>query len=106
MTCKEFEDWINKYDSSGVFEGNSYPSETLEKIALANLVITSDLKRSIESAKLLSPQKNVISNPLFRETELPKLLTKLWGLKLNPNICLSNKKFKGKIYCFEHQKTF
>jgi broad specificity phosphatase PhoE len=86
MTCKEFKDWIKKYNDSGVFEENSYPSETFEKIASANLVITSDLKRSIESATLLNPNINVISEPLFRETELPNLLTKLGGLKLNPNI--------------------
>ncbi|MFC0562184.1 histidine phosphatase family protein [Halalkalibacter alkalisediminis] len=86
MTYKEFKNWIKKYDDSGVFEENSYPSETLEKIASANLVITSDLKRSIESAKLLNPDIHAISEPLFRETELPNLLTKLWGLKSNPNI--------------------
>jgi broad specificity phosphatase PhoE len=86
ITCKEFGDWIKKYDSSGVFKENSYPSETLEIIASANLVLTSDLKRSIESVKLLNPNINAISEPVFRETELPNLFKKLWGLKLNPNI--------------------
>lgn len=86
MTCKEFQNWIEKYDSSGVIKEDSYPSETLEKIASANLVITSDLIRSIESAKFLNSNKNAISEPLFRETELPNLLTNLCGLKLNPKI--------------------
>jgi broad specificity phosphatase PhoE len=86
ITCKEFKNWIEKYDYNGVFEENSYPSETLKKMATANIVITSDLKRSIESAKLLNPNLKAVSVPLFRETELPTPLTKLWGVKLNPSI--------------------
>lgn len=60
--------------------------KTLEKIASANIVITSDLKRSIESAKFLNPKLKANSDPLFRETELPTTSTKLWGLKLSPSI--------------------
>lgn len=71
VTCNEFNGWVKKYDDSGVFEEKYYPLETHEKIATANIVITSDLKRSIESAKLLYPNLKVISSPLFRETELP-----------------------------------
>lgn len=54
ITCKEFKDWVERYDYNGVFEENSYPSDTLEKISTANIVITSDLKRAVESAKLLN----------------------------------------------------
>lgn len=86
IKCKEFKGWVEKYDCNGVFEENSYPSDTLKKIATANIVITSDLKRSVESAKLLNPNLTSLSVPLFRETELPTPSTKLWGLKLNPSI--------------------
>lgn len=86
ITCNEFKNWVEKYDYFGVFEENSYPLETLEKIATANIVITSDLNRSIESAKLLNSNRKSISFPHFRETELPTPLTNLWGLKLNPSI--------------------
>jgi broad specificity phosphatase PhoE len=85
ITCQAFIDWVKKYDHNGVFEENSYPEETLNKIAAANIVITSDLKRSVESAKLLNPNIKAISVPLFRETELPTI-TKLWGVKLKPRI--------------------
>lgn len=53
ITCKEFESWVREYDYNGVFEENSYPSETLNKITKANIIITSDLKRAVDSAKLL-----------------------------------------------------
>ena len=86
ITCIDFKDWVEKYDYSGVFEEKSYPPETLKKIATANIVIASDLKRSVESANLLNPNLKAISVPLFRETELPTPLTKLWGLKLNSSL--------------------
>lgn len=53
VTCDEFHDWVQKYDDSSVFEEESYPFDTLKKVSMANLIITSDLKRSIDSAKLL-----------------------------------------------------
>lgn len=84
ITCTKFKDWVGKYDSSGVFEENQYPSGTIEKISTANIVITSDLRRSIESAYFLNQNVNVVSDALFRETELPTLSGKL-KLKLNPN---------------------
>ena len=86
IPCKDFKDWVEKYDYSGVFEENSYPTETLKKIATANIIISSGLKRSVESANLLCPNLKAISVPLFRETELPIPLTKLGGLKLNSSL--------------------
>lgn len=86
MKCKEFKAWVEKYDWDGVFEENAYPLNTLKKITTANIVFTSNLKRSIESAWLLNPNLTATSDPLFRETELPAPSTKLWGLKLKPSI--------------------
>lgn len=86
INYKDYQEWIEKYDSSGVFEENAYPSVTLEKIGTANVLITSDLKRAIESASLLNQNKKigVISDSLFREIELPTFPREL-GLKLSPN---------------------
>lgn len=84
LTSQEFQDWVKKYDTSGVFEEKNYPERTLEKVAAANLLVTSDLKRSIDSASLLHQQKRVISDSLFREAELPVLSSK-WRVKFSPN---------------------
>lgn len=86
VNCEDFQKWIKEYDSSGIFKENSYPPITLEKITTANILITSDLKRSIESASLLNQNKNigVITDALFREIELPTFPREL-GLKLSPN---------------------
>lgn len=86
MDCNEFNDWIRKYDDGGVFEEKSYPLDTLGKISTANIVITSDLKRSIDSAKLLNPNLKRISSSLFRETELPVPSKSLLWLKLEPSL--------------------
>lgn len=86
INCKEFKNWVENYDSNGVFNEKSYPPETINIISKANVVITSHLKRSIESASYLQPSIKTISEPLFRETELPIFPINLSGLKLHPNI--------------------
>ncbi|MEH7115248.1 histidine phosphatase family protein [Neobacillus niacini] len=86
MTVKEFKKWVEKYDNSGVFEESLYPSDTKEKILAAKIVITSDLTRAIESAKLLNPKVNIINDPLFREVELPTFSLKLIDVKLRPSV--------------------
>lgn len=84
ITGQEFQDWVKKYDNSGVFQVDHYPDGTSEKVAAANLLVTSHLKRSIESANLLHQQIRVISDPLFREAELP-VFPWNWRVKIKPN---------------------
>ncbi|WP_088072286.1 histidine phosphatase family protein [Gottfriedia luciferensis] len=86
ITSKEFKIWIQKYDSNGVTEEDTYPSDTLKKIEDTKVIITSDLNRSIKSAELLNPKVTSKPDSLFRETELPTPLTNLLGLRLKPNI--------------------
>ena len=85
MTCLEFNKWVETYDAHGVAEEMVYPTETLAKMETAHLFVTSDLRRSIESANLLKPDAETLSDPLFRETELPLPGKNLFGLKLPAN---------------------
>ncbi|WKA54745.1 histidine phosphatase family protein [Planococcus shixiaomingii] len=85
VTFREFNQWIENYNSHGIDEEFVCPPETLRKAAEASIVITSDLKRSVESAMLINPHANLISSPLFREVELPAGSMKLFGLKLRPS---------------------
>ncbi|WP_430787424.1 phosphoglycerate mutase family protein [Virgibacillus flavescens] len=85
LTSSEFKQWTEKYNRYGVFEESLYPPETLEKIAAAKIVITSDLRRSIDSAKLLNPKVKAVSNPVFREVELPTGSIKLLDVKAKPS---------------------
>lgn len=86
ITCLDFKNWIDKYDYSGVFQESTYPSETTGKVANAKIVITSDLKRAVQSAKLLNPDVKIIPDPLFRETELPTRSMNILDIKLRPSI--------------------
>ncbi|HZG70657.1 MAG TPA: phosphoglycerate mutase family protein [Chondromyces sp.] len=86
ITCLDFRKWIEKYDNNGVVEEPTYPSKTIEKIANAKIVVTSDLKRSVQSAKLLNSAVKIIPNSLFREAELPAGSMKLLDIKFRPSI--------------------
>ncbi|KEZ51597.1 histidine phosphatase family protein [Metabacillus indicus] len=83
MICS-FKNWVQKYDDDGVFEEDEYPSESIKIISKVRFVFTSDLKRSIQSAHILSSNSHIISDPVFREAELPCTKKKLCGLKLSP----------------------
>ncbi|SDM73058.1 Histidine phosphatase superfamily (branch 1) [Psychrobacillus sp. OK028] len=85
ITFAEFKKWVEKYDFNGVFEESTYPLETIEKVAAAKVVVTSDLNRSVVSARLLNPKTKTISDPIFRETELPIHTTIVFRVKLKPN---------------------
>ncbi|WP_155890069.1 histidine phosphatase family protein [Peribacillus kribbensis] len=78
--------WVSLYDRSGVQPEKSYPPETIERISNANIVIASDLTRSLESAILLKEDVTLITDPLFREAEIPHSLFDFWGIKLKPNL--------------------
>lgn len=84
LTICSYKDWVHKYDNVGVFEEDVYPSESVKIISRVSLVFTSDLKRSIQSAHFLDSSSHIISDPVFREVELPSPMLKLWNLKLNP----------------------
>ncbi|TWT00542.1 histidine phosphatase family protein [Planomicrobium sp. CPCC 101079] len=84
VNLKEFEQWIRNYDLHGISEEPFCPAETFQKVTAADIIITSDLKRSVESAKLLNPQKAVIADPLFRETELPIGAIRAFNIRLSP----------------------
>ncbi|WP_309088577.1 histidine phosphatase family protein [Domibacillus sp.] len=83
MTGREFSAWVQAYNEAGVQE-SSFPKETVASIKDATCLITSDLVRSIESAKYLNPAVKVQSDALFREVELP--VVSFTRLKLPPAV--------------------
>lgn len=62
--------WRGAYDSAGIRDG-AQPPETLTELAThANHIVSSDLRRAIESAERLAPQRQVRVSKLLRETPL------------------------------------
>lgn len=85
ITSKQFENWVTRYDDHGVYAEETYPMETQKKLKTATMVYSSDLYRSRESVRLLIPTVDIVSDPLFRETELPSLTGPFSKVKLQPN---------------------
>ncbi|MDF2036079.1 histidine phosphatase family protein [Cytobacillus oceanisediminis] len=85
MNSREFKKWIETYKHLGILEGETCSSDAIEKGISASFLLTSDLKRSIESARSINPSAKIQADPLFRETELPIPAGNLPGMRLRPN---------------------
>lgn len=88
ISNQEFHDWVKGYDGHGVFDEKQYPQETVQNIQSSNLILTSELIRSIESAKYLYPTGQFVSHSIFKEIEVPIISKSIKGIKLNPSIWL------------------
>ncbi|UII54947.1 histidine phosphatase family protein [Cytobacillus spongiae] len=88
LTYEEFKNWVMQYDELGVSEELEYPKETVREIESSSIVLTSNLKRSIVSAKYLLVKENVDSSSLFREIELPLPQIKWLPIKLHSDLWL------------------
>ncbi len=77
-----FKEWVEKYDTSGILEEPSFPPETLLKASGAKMVLTSDLKRAVQSAEMLKPDIKAAADPVFREVAMSVPLSGPKGLKL------------------------
>ena len=62
-----FRRWREAYEAAGIVEDDTPPRE-LREVAAAALVVASDVRRAIESARLLAHSFEV--SPLLRELEL------------------------------------
>ncbi len=67
----EMREWIESYDSADIDQTHVPPVIALEKAAQCNVVVCSDLKRSVESAGTLKAGHVYLSDAVFREFSLP-----------------------------------
>ncbi|MCR6095175.1 histidine phosphatase family protein [Salipaludibacillus agaradhaerens] len=80
--------WIKIYNQSGVRETEIFPTDTIKAMTMSSFIVTSDLKRAIDSAALLKPDSNRRSDSLFREAELPVPYFIPSWLKMRPALWL------------------
>jgi len=86
-TASGFSEWIVQYNESGISK-HSYPSAEISTYAKrCNAVFSSSLKRSIQSAELLSAECTLVVDPLFVEAGMPyaewhfaKFAPKYWAV--------------------------
>lgn len=85
ISCAEFNQWAENYDAAGIIQETAVPEQTKEKAQEAKLIVTSTLKRSIQSAEWLHPNAPILSDALFREAELPVFVSSFFSIKAPPS---------------------
>ncbi|HEV2843763.1 MAG TPA: hypothetical protein VG477_02860 [Thermoanaerobaculia bacterium] len=77
-----FHRWREAYEAAGILAGETPPPELRALAERAGAVIASNAPRAIESARLLAPEREVITSPLLREMDLPPPTLHGWRLPL------------------------
>lgn len=68
-----FDEWLKKFDSSGIDAWARPPEEMMDKARQCKAVVTSPLQRAHDSARVLFPDRSILVEPSLREFDLPSL---------------------------------
>src|SRR5262245_34912509 len=79
----DFTSWVAAYDSAPVDRGVLPPAKLLAKLATVPCIVTSTLRRAIESASLLAPGRPAASYAVFDEAGIPTAIP--FRLTLSPD---------------------
>ncbi|MGB6297745.1 MAG: hypothetical protein WBF90_16400 [Rivularia sp. (in: cyanobacteria)] len=63
----QFLDFMKRYDAAGIASESIPPEDLIAVVQKAKVIFTSNLNRTIDSARILQPQIQPISNSIFRE---------------------------------------
>ena len=86
IDATSLKNWVKSYDIANIHIDSLPQQETIDVVKSADIVITSTLRRTIDSAKVLDT--NIFeSNPMFNEAKIPDV--KIPFLKLKPKTWLT-----------------
>jgi len=71
---REFGTWVTCYDDAPLDKSLKPAPELLERVSTVPCVVTSPLRRSLESASMLAPGRPVLTEALFKEAGIPTAL--------------------------------
>ena len=71
LSASAFSCWVVDYNNSGILS-SSKPPLALTSLLHSYYIISSDLKRAVDSAEICCNQKNKLQLNLLREMELPE----------------------------------
>ena len=71
LNALEFGAWVEKYNAAGVDTASQPPQAAIEKAQQCAFTVCSHLPRSVESAKTLGIGRSGLSDPMFREMDMP-----------------------------------
>ena len=67
----DFARWVNAYESAALDVRSRPSAELLAQAATSPCLVTSTMRRAVESAAVLSPGRTPLTNPLFDEAGIP-----------------------------------
>jgi broad specificity phosphatase PhoE len=71
---------IENYDAAGIDLRHPPPAPLRRTARSAEVVLSSDLRRAVESARVLFPKRRLRKNPLFREADIPRTNPLPWQI--------------------------
>ena len=66
-----FKRWRDVHDDAGLDPTDSVPGGVLSVVAKSEVIVCSDLRRSVESAHRIAPSRIIVQTALLRESNLP-----------------------------------
>ncbi|MEO0465799.1 MAG: histidine phosphatase family protein [Pseudomonadota bacterium] len=87
LTWNDYVDWWARYEAGSLAPGQTVPDDLIDIVADADLVMTSQRPRAIETAALAAPHMTALRDAMFNEAPLPpprlrgmKYLPKTWNV--------------------------
>ncbi len=84
LSAFTFYEWVREYNLSGLYPSSKPTLKASSFAKECNVIVCSDLPRSIESAKALNAGDVILSDAIFNEVGLP--VAKWQTLKLSPKV--------------------
>ena len=87
ISSEDYVDWWAQYDAGGLIPNQKIPRNLLNAIANSEIIISSPLRRVVETAQSVAGGKEFQTNEIFVEAPLPppqlpnwfKLTPRMWG---------------------------
>ena len=88
LTARGYRDWWARYEAGGILDGQTPPGHLKAAAARSGLILASTRLRSMETARVLAPGREVSHEEVFVEAPLPpppwpdvlKFSPKTWGV--------------------------
>jgi broad specificity phosphatase PhoE len=71
---RDFARWVREYDAAPLDRTILPPAVLRARASAVSLVVTSTMRRSLESARVIAPDHAVVSDPLLNEAGIPTAL--------------------------------
>ncbi|WP_242217044.1 histidine phosphatase family protein [Bacillus cereus group sp. BfR-BA-01380] len=88
ITVQGFQEWLQRYEHGDIMREMEIPSETIEVIEASKCIVSSDQKKAVQSATMLTSNVMFIQSSLFCEAVVPSILPVPKWIKCKPKVWL------------------